>query len=160
MNVAPLQQLRKELKERSNAELIECCLRLAKFKKDNKELLHYLLFEASDEETYIASVKGMMEEEFKAIRPFPTYQRHKSVRKVLRNLKKFIRYSGKKETEVELLIAFALALKSFRKSFASDTVLASIYFKQIEFIERQVLKLHEDFQFDYQADLDVLREVN
>jgi len=52
MKTATVTQLKKELKHHSQAELIALCLRLSKFKKENKELLTYLLFE-TDEDLFI-----------------------------------------------------------------------------------------------------------
>ena len=46
MKTPSIQQIRQELQERSSKELMEYCLRLVKFKLENKELLSYLLFEA------------------------------------------------------------------------------------------------------------------
>ena len=39
MDIASVSEIKNELKIRSNQELMESCLRLAKYKKDNKELL-------------------------------------------------------------------------------------------------------------------------
>ena len=47
MKTATVTVLKKELKYKSNDELLNLCLTLSKFKKENKELLTYLLFEAS-----------------------------------------------------------------------------------------------------------------
>ena len=49
MKPAGVKAIKEELKIRSREELIELCLNLSKFKKENKELLTYLLFEADDE---------------------------------------------------------------------------------------------------------------
>ena len=46
MKAATLNELRKELQALSSKELVEICLRLAKYKKESKELLTYLIFEA------------------------------------------------------------------------------------------------------------------
>ena len=56
MKAVSVVKIRKELHHRSHDELMELCLRLAKFKKENKELLTYLLFEADNEEQYIQTV--------------------------------------------------------------------------------------------------------
>ena len=64
MKAATVKQIKDELSERSPKELLEYCLRLSKFKKENKELLTYLLFEASDEESFIHSIKNEMDEQF------------------------------------------------------------------------------------------------
>ena len=57
MKAASLAQIKKELKLRSPQDIEELCLRLGRFKKENKELLTYLLFEADDEQGYIAHIK-------------------------------------------------------------------------------------------------------
>ncbi len=49
MKPATLAQIKKELNMRSSDELLQLCLRLGRFKKENKELLTYLLFEAEDD---------------------------------------------------------------------------------------------------------------
>ena len=49
--------LKKELRQHSQQELIEICLQLAKFKKENKELLTYVLFDSRDEDEYIRAIK-------------------------------------------------------------------------------------------------------
>ena len=46
MKAATVAQLKKELQFKSQEEIMELCLRLARFKKENKELLTYLLFES------------------------------------------------------------------------------------------------------------------
>ena len=48
MKASSINEIKKELEQRSNTELLSFCLRLAKFKKENKELLTFLLFEADD----------------------------------------------------------------------------------------------------------------
>ena len=57
MKSASVRELKLELQDRSPKEVMELCLRLSRFKKENKELLTYLLFETSDEQMYIESVK-------------------------------------------------------------------------------------------------------
>ena len=56
-----LKKIKDELEYRSSKDLVELCLQLAKFKKENKELLTYLLFEAHNEEMYVESVKEYMD---------------------------------------------------------------------------------------------------
>ena len=57
MKPATVKQLKDELKYLSNDELVNLCLRLSRFKKENKELLSYLLFEANNESGYIEGIK-------------------------------------------------------------------------------------------------------
>ncbi len=104
MKAATVSELKKELQTRSEKELMALCLRLSKFKKENKELLTYLLYESADEMGYIRTVQLEIDEQFSEINTKTYYFIKKSVRKILRNIKKYIRYSGKKQTEVELLL--------------------------------------------------------
>ena len=159
MKTASVKEIRQALAERSPKELLEICLRLSRFKKENKELLTYLLFEASDEMGYINGVKSIMDEEFADINARSFFYIKKSVRKILRNTKKYIRYSPKKETEVELLLYFCQKLQAFRPSISRNRVLKNLYYRQIDFIEKKLGKLHEDLQYDYGIELENLREL-
>ena len=57
MKAATITEIKKELKFKSSEELALLCLRLSRFKKENKELLTYLLFESEDEEAFIKGIK-------------------------------------------------------------------------------------------------------
>ena len=57
MKAASSKELKTELDSLPPQELVPLILRLSRFKKENKELLTYLLFEAMDEQSYIAAVK-------------------------------------------------------------------------------------------------------
>ena len=149
MKAVSIVTIKKELQHRSSDELIQLCLRLARFKKENKELLTYLLFESHNETSYIESVKNYMDEEFKTINTDSYFYIRKSVRKILRNIKKFVRYSQKKETEVELLLYFCQKLKNFKPSIKRSTQLQNMYNRQILLSKKIISSLHEDLQYDY-----------
>ncbi|PWH82524.1 hypothetical protein DIS18_09760 [Algibacter marinivivus] len=149
MKAIPLPEIKKELKTLSTQEIEALCLRLARFKKENKELLTYLLFESHNESGYIETVKQYMDDEFDLINTDSYFYIRKSVRKILRNVKKFIRYSQKKETEVELLIYFCGKLKDFKPSINRSTQLFNMYNRQIALAKKTIDKLHEDLQYDY-----------
>lgn len=157
MKTATVKQLKDELKYKSDEELINLCLRLSRFKKENKELLTYLLFEADDEQGYIANVKQEIDEQFEAINTNSYFYIKKSVRKILRTIKKYIRYSLNKETEIELLIYFCQKLKDFRPSIKRNVTLANIYNRQLVFIKKRVTALHEDLQYDFNLILERLQ---
>lgn len=156
MKAATLKALKLELGKCSADELRELCLRLSKFKKENKELLTYLLFESSDEAAYIEGVKTEIAQEFEQINRSSYFFIKKSVRKILRNTKKYIRYSKRKETEVELLIYFCATLKNLQPSMEANLVLRNIYLRQIDLIRKTIAGLHEDLQYDYNRELDAL----
>ena len=152
-----IKELKEELRRRSPGELVELCLRLSRFRKENKELLTYLLFDSSDEQAYIKSVKRDIDEQFELINTSSSYFIKKSIRKILRHIRKYIRYSGKKETEVELLIYFCSKLNQFSPSIHKNTTLRNLFEKQIEHIGKTMLFLHEDLQYDYGKELEGLR---
>ena len=156
MKTATLKELKNELNHRSPAELLNLCLRLARFKKENKELLTYLLFESSNEQAYIASVKKEIEQEFQIINTKSYFYIRKSVRKILRNTKKYIRYSKNKETEVELLLYFCYELREMSPSMKANLTLQNIFNRQIVLIKKVVSTLHEDLQYDYEIEINSL----
>ena len=159
MKTATVSQLKKELNHHSKDELITLCLRLSKFKKENKELLTYLIYEADNEEGYIASVKSEIDVQFTLINTNSYYYIKKSVRKILRMAKKFIRYSKQKETEVEILLHFCKVLKEMKPTIKRNVTLLNIFNRQIVLIRKAMATLHEDLQYDYEleiAELDTL----
>lgn len=156
MKAATVSQLKKELSYRSPEELLELCLRLSKFKKENKELLTYLLFESLDEEGYIQNIKDEIDLEFKAINTKNFFYIKKSIRKILRNIKKYSRYSAKKETEAELLLYFCSKLKDFNPSIKKNLTLVNLYQRQLSAVKKLISTLHEDLQYDYEQELDEL----
>ena len=158
MKTATVRELKEELSHRSASELLELCLRLSKFKKENKELLTYLLYESSDESRYIESVKKEMLELFGQINTKSYFYIKKSARKILRLIKKYIRYSKKKETEVELLIFFCSELKKIRPSIKNNVTLQNMFNRQISLIRKTILSLHEDLQYDYELEISNLED--
>ena len=153
MKIASVSEIKKELKERSHAELIGFCMRIAKFKKDNKELLNYLLFEAYDEENYKEALKIEIEEEFALMNTSSVYLAKKSIRRILRIVAKHIKYSALKQTEVELLIFFCKEMRQLKLPFYKSKVLINLYNRQVQNINKALDTLEEDLQFDYQSDL-------
>lgn len=156
MKISSIHSLKSELNEKTNLELVNYCLRLAKYKKENKELLTYLLFDSENEGYYIESIQDEMREAFKELVSKPRYLRQKLLRKLLRNLKKYIRYSGRKETEIELLIEFCFLIKRSSQDLLVDKIIYSIYHKQLQIVKKRLNQLHEDLQLDYQEQLNEL----
>lgn len=156
MKAVSIKELKDELKNCTPAELGDLCLQLARFKKENKELLTYLLFEASDESLYILNIKQEVDEQFGMINKKTPYLIKKSFRKILRTIRKYSRYSKKKETEVELMVYFCSKLRIFTPSVRNNTGLYNFYLRQIEAIRKKVTLLHEDLQFDYGEELNKL----
>ena len=124
MKSATVRELKTELQAKSPQAILELCLRLSRFKKENKELLTYLLFESFDEQSYIESVKEEIDEKFEQVNRKSPYFVKKSIRSILNHTKKYIRYSQNKETELELLIYFCQKLKNI--FFPGDCIGANV----------------------------------
>jgi len=156
MKAVTIKDLKEELANCTPKEIRELCLRLAKFRKENKELLTYLLFESSDEALNIEGIKMEVDEQFEMINKKNPYLIKKSFRKILRTIRKYSRYSQKKETEVELLVFFCTKLRKFTPSIQKNTGLQNFYIKQIVSIRKKITLLHEDLQFDYGTEVNKL----
>ena len=156
MKSVTLKELSQELTYRTPKELRDLCLRLARFKKENKELLTYLLFESADELAFVQSVKKELDEEFEQINRTSYFYIRKSVRKILKNTRKYIRYSKKKETEVEFLLYFCARLKSLSPPIQRNASLMNLYNRQIDTVIKKISGLHEDLQYDYSLELSEL----
>jgi len=152
MKASTVSELKKDLLTLSPKELTDLCLRLAKYKKENKELLTYLLYETGDESAYIQGVKDEMDELFSDLSTNTHYAK-KTLRKILRIATKYIRYSGQKTTEIELLIHFCKMMKSSRISIRRSQQLLNLYERQLIKINKSILTLHEDLQYDYQREM-------
>ena len=149
MKAASVHEIKQELINLSHTRLTELCLRLAKFKKDNKELLTYLLFEAADEANYIAQVKQEIDLGFTELPKPNLYLTKKTLRKILRTTARQIRYTGSPQTEVELLIYFCAKIKRSGIPIQNSTVLSNLYQQQVKKIRSVIATMHEDLQYDY-----------
>jgi len=156
MKAVTVKELNQELLTRTPKELRDLCLRLSRFKKENKELLTYILFESSDEAQYVESVKEELEPQFTEVNRKSYYFIKKGLRAVLRNTKKYIRYSQNKKTEVDLLIWYCNRLQKFTPSIYKNTALRNLYARQVAEIREKLRSLHEDLQFDYEPELKAL----
>lgn len=153
MKRASLNDIKKELLNHSSTDLLEYCLRLAKFKKENKELLQYLLFEAKDIPAYVLEVKDEIEEDFSGINKSNIYLIKKSVRKILRKVNKRIQFSMSKQIEAELLIQFCNCIIKHSIPIKKSRQLHNLYTNQLGKIDKALLNLHPDLQFDLKREL-------
>ena len=152
MKAATVNEIRKELQHQDTDVLKDICLRLIKYKKENKELVTYLLYESHNEAAYIESIKEEMKEEFKTIKAqVNAYFIKKTLRKILRWLNRQVRYSGNPETEIELRSEFCALMKSAKIPMYAGTVLLNIHLQQVKKINSLLAKLPEDKQGDYQV---------
>ena len=153
MKAASINELKKELEARNHSQLLSFCLRLAKFKKENKELLTFLLFEADDITTYIENVKHETTGFFSEINTSNIYYIKKSVRKILRHVNKHVRFSASKQAAAEMLIHFCNSIIDFSIPLHKSKPLLKMYETQIKKIDEFLSTLHPDLQYDLKKQL-------
>jgi quinol monooxygenase YgiN len=149
MKAASIHEIKKELLTLAPKEILELCLRLARHKKENKELLTYLLYEAHDETKFIEEVRQLMDEQWKDINVSQVYLAKKTLRKVLRTAAKFIRFAASDRVGVELLLHFCVKLKTSGLPLTANTVLGNMFVQQIKKLNAHLASVHEDLQYDY-----------
>ena len=148
--------IKSALKDRSQEEILAICLRLGRFKKDNKELLTYLLFEAGDEEGYIQLLKEEVGDLMEEINTSHLYYVKKGLQKIVRFLNKSLRYSGQKQTEVEVRLYFCQQIKTSGIAIERHTTINNLYHRELKRIDKALAGLHEDLQADYRQEIDAL----
>lgn len=157
MRSASIQEIKQELQQLKPAELVNTCIRLARFKKENKELLTYLLFESSDQSAYIREIKDEMDLLFEEINRAHFYFIKKSLRKILRVVAKHVRYMGSRQAETELLLHFCQRFLEMDIPFQQSPVLVNLYQGVLKKLKAAIATLHEDLQHDYSRQLNELK---
>ena len=156
MKSASLAQVRKELKTLSREEIVELCEKLIKYKRDNKELLNYLLFESENEDAYVEAIKEDVSEAFAATNTRGFYLAKKSIRRALRIANKYIKYSDVPETELDVLLHFCEEMRDLSLDFKRSKVMSNLYERQVVKIKDIYSDLHEDLQYDFRSRVEAL----
>ncbi len=156
MKAASINEIKKELQELEPKVLIDLCMRLTKYKKDNKELLTYLLFEAHDQEAFIKQIKEKIDLQFTEIKHDNLYFVKKGLRKVLRNANKHLKHIGSAAAEAEVLIYYCKKIKAEKIPIHKNKLLTNLYNNQLKKINSVIAKLHEDLQYDFKKELENL----
>jgi hypothetical protein len=156
MKAASVNELKKELESKNHIELLSFCMRLARFKKENKELLTFLLFEADDIITYVENVKEEITGLFNEINSSNIYYIKKGVRKILRYLNKYIKFSSSKQAEAEIRIHFCNCMIQFSTSLKKSNQLLNMYKGQLKKIDETLATLHADLQYDLKKQLKII----
>ncbi|WP_146403947.1 hypothetical protein [Planctomycetes bacterium CA13] len=149
MKAATISQLKKKLVKLDHDDLLDVCVRMAKFKVESKELLTYLLIKADDEIGYANDLCSEIDLHLNA----PGRIHKKTLRKVVRWIDKSLRFSGNKETELQVRIHFCRRIKDKRISFGNCRVSQNMYATQRKKIDKAIDKVHPDLQFDYKQQM-------
>ena len=149
MKAARISELKKELAKLDHDDLFDVCVRLAKFKVESKELLTYLLMKADDEIGYADELCDEIDVNLNT----PGRIQKKTLRKIVRWMDKSLRFSGDKETELQVRIHFCRRIKDKRIRFGGCRVSENMYATQLRKIDKAIEKVHPDLQFDYNQQL-------
>jgi len=155
MESPKLNNIRKELNHLPKENLADYCLKIAKYKTENKEFLSYLLFYSDNNDLYISEIKKMLDEGFSDL-PYSDYTATKVLRKLTRLMNKHIKFIGNKVRELELALFFCSLFIEKSSPKTSHKPLIALLFRQLKRIEKLIPKLDEDLQFDFQNEYDVV----
>lgn len=148
MKTTSLNEIKNELEHCTSKELVSLCIRLAKFKKENKELLSYALFEEKFPDEFLNNCKTEMDQQFHEINTTNIYYIKKSIRKILRQVNKHIKFANSKLPETEMLIHLCNNFHSFSIPMHKSPQLMNIYSSQLKRIDAALASLHPDLQYD------------
>lgn len=149
MKASSISDIKQEINALPAKQVSELCLRLARFKKENKELLTYLLFEANDEQGFVDGIKAEIDAAFEVINVSQLFFAKKSVRRIVRLINKYSRYSNERETELQLRLHFCQRLKGSGIPVRKNAVINNLYISQLKKIAAGIAVLHEDLQYEY-----------
>ena len=133
MKSVSLSELKKELQEIPQKELIELCVALAKYKKDNKEYLGYLMFESHHKTVFANEVRAEIDEHFSTLKTQNNlYLIKKSLRKILRFINKYCKYVNDKAISADLHIYFCDKMKNSGIPVHKSQLLINMYKQQLK----------------------------
>jgi hypothetical protein len=156
MDTVSIANIKAELNTLQKEELIGLCLRLARFKKENKELLAYLLFNQYQKQAFVADVSAVIAADLLSANATSPYLAKKTIRKVLRQISKYCRYAGDSEVEVQLLLQFCSSFLQLPSVIRRHYALEKLYATQLKKLTGSIAALHEDLQYDYLRQMDKL----
>ena len=109
-----------------------------------------MLFDAQNETQFVEQIKNFINDEFAEINTKNYYWMRKSIRKVLKDIKKYIRFSKNKDTEIELLLHFLAQMLQLQPDVMKDKRLRNLYERNLLMVDKKISGVHEDLQYDYQ----------
>lgn len=153
MKSASIKEIKNCIKTLTNDELVSVITRLSGFKKENKELISYLLFEQQNEDLYVQSVKNELDLLFSDLRTDNIYFAKKNIRKIIRIVNRYIKYSLQETTEIVLLIHVCKKIIDSGLNLHKSQVLKNIYSALLKRIIKKIESLHEYLQYDFNKEI-------
>ncbi len=158
MTPASIDTIKSELKQLPPRQVLDLLLRLARFKKENKELLTYILFESVHENEYVEQVKRETTEEMEEIKHLTAYQYKKQFRKIQRKINKPIKYMGSKSATAELYLHMVRMISEKKKTIFIATFLDKTLQQYISKIEKILPAIEEDLAADLRKQVQQYRQ--
>jgi hypothetical protein len=158
MSPASIDDIKKELQQLPPKKILDLLLKLGRFKKENKELLTYLLFEQQDEMGYTQSIKIEIDEQMAVIGTIPAGLAKKVLRKIQRQITKQNKYMASKPAAVELHLHFARRLKELEENRYGKLSPEKVFVQQAAKVEKLLPLLTEDLRHDYEKQVKDLQE--
>lgn len=146
---ASIADIRKHLHNQDHATLIKICLRLAKYKKENKELIHFILFESGDTSAFIQQVKDETDTFFREMNASNVYFIKKTLRKIVRYIARSNRFLEEKQDQAQVLIHFCNCIITYQIPIHKSKQLRNIYESHRKKLTEIINKLHPDLQYDF-----------
>ncbi len=158
MNVLSIGEVKKNLKHLTDDELSALLIKLAKYKKVNKEYLSFLLLNESNEDLYVEEVKEHLTELLDNINQSSIQYAKKTLRKVLRVLKQCSAFSEKDVTQLELSVFFCNELNKLQRSIRNHSIVQGMYNREVTKIDKIMKCMHEDLVADYETEWSQLKQ--
>lgn len=157
MNAASAQSIKAALQQCDKKELIAFCLRLSRFKKENKELLSFLLFDEKDPAEFLLQAKAEIDELFLQVNTAHVFYAKKTIRKIVRMLNKYGRItSDDKSLSLEMIIRFLTNFQGLNMKWQKEKLLVNIYTAQFKKAQQLMNAMHEDLRYEYERQLERL----
>jgi DNA-binding transcriptional MerR regulator len=156
VKTASLKEIKESLDNATQKELLAYCIHLVRFKKENKELLTYLLYEQTDHIHYIQNVNAILDSLFETVNTTQLYFAKKTIRKIIRVANRYIRYSKNSIVEIEIHLHLTEKIKSLQLPLEQNKALHNLYLSEIKKIHNTLSVLHEDEQYEYKKRIGAL----
>lgn len=159
MKISSLAEIKKELKFLSDKELIEVIADLSKFSTDNKMFLYFKIFGKDNPELFTEMIQEELLMEFRKSNKSNYHKAKKSAQLIRRKLNKFLKFTRNKSTKVELISFFCKKLSEYGFLAYKHPVIENLFYMQVGKIDKLIIEMHEDLQYDFQHKVDELKKL-
>jgi hypothetical protein len=158
MKIATLAEIKKNLNQLTDKELVEVITLMAKSSVDNKKFLFFHLYGRDNPNLFTEMVEEELEMEFQKASTYNYHTAKKSAQKIRRIMNKLLKYNKDKATQLELIAFFCEKMVEEGYLRHRHPVIDNLYRIQVGKIEKLQMGLHEDLQYDYQERIDALKK--